>query len=530
MNLQHPKFLLFIGLLAIVGVGFVWYATGYGIGASPDSVIYIGAARNLLAGAGLTVPVGETMNAPLTQYPPLYPIFLAVSGIFQADPYAGARWLSALLFAANIFLTGFILLRLLPQQPWLAILGAGLILLSPGMVGIHVMAWSEPLFILLSLLALVKTASFLDFPGRRSLVWAGILTGLALLTRYAGISLAAAGVMGIIWLGHGSFYRRLRDSLIFGLISIFPLLVFLVYNQFTNGTATNREIGFHPVTRAQLWEGLTTVTGWFGAPQGLPTLIYVVFLGGLILLFLTGLFFIYRRTPQTNTQENNSPRLPALMQLMGLYTLIYGMFLLVSITFLDANTPLDNRILAPIFPMLIILLICCGAFIVKRIKIAQRFAWSFVIIAGGLLVIYGAQSMPELRQYHQSGIGLSAPGWQKSGLIEQVKRLPPGLTLYSNAPDAIYLLTGKPAARLPRKFELSAQRPNADFAAEIAAIGKEMADGKAMIVFFTQTGRLTNPSEDDLKMLIPMHHCANMDDGIVYAFEITPECDESTTG
>ena len=83
---------------ALLGMAGLLLATRLGIGLSTDSAVYIGAARNLESGRGLTVPFGREIGAPLTIAPPLFSAMLAMIGFFGLDPLTGARWL-------NIFLS-----------------------------------------------------------------------------------------------------------------------------------------------------------------------------------------------------------------------------------------------------------------------------------------------------------------------------------------------------------------------------------------------------------------------------------------
>ena len=63
--------------LAMFGVWAILLATRPGIGVTPDSTVYIDAARNLAAGHGLTAFAADGQSRPLTHYPPLYPSMLA---------------------------------------------------------------------------------------------------------------------------------------------------------------------------------------------------------------------------------------------------------------------------------------------------------------------------------------------------------------------------------------------------------------------------------------------------------------------
>src|SRR4030042_2103472 len=86
------------GLSAILGALFAGFSgvlvtTRWGIGASPDSVAYLGVAHNLMSGRGLSLPFGDLADTPLTRFPPLYPMLLAGLGQVAGDPVVAARWL-----------------------------------------------------------------------------------------------------------------------------------------------------------------------------------------------------------------------------------------------------------------------------------------------------------------------------------------------------------------------------------------------------------------------------------------------------
>ena len=67
-------------LIAVAGIVVALLAMRHGVGLSPDSVTYIGAARNLADGRGFTLASGgEAADAPITWYPPMYSATLAAA-------------------------------------------------------------------------------------------------------------------------------------------------------------------------------------------------------------------------------------------------------------------------------------------------------------------------------------------------------------------------------------------------------------------------------------------------------------------
>jgi len=130
----------------VVGAATLLFSTRWGIGLSPDSVVYIASARNLLSGKGLSVSSYTGKFSPMTHYPPLFSAGLAGLGLIGIDPLDGARWLNALVFAANIILLGLVVYSYTRSFLY-SVASSFLMMVSLPVVQIHLVAWSEPLFI-----------------------------------------------------------------------------------------------------------------------------------------------------------------------------------------------------------------------------------------------------------------------------------------------------------------------------------------------------------------------------------------------
>jgi len=105
MNRKHKLFLIILGL---IGFSIIFLACRYGIGLNVDSVAYISAARNLLAGSGITLYDGSA----LVVQPLLYPVTLAlIALLFQEDPLCIALLLNALLFGLIIYIAGHLFFK-----------------------------------------------------------------------------------------------------------------------------------------------------------------------------------------------------------------------------------------------------------------------------------------------------------------------------------------------------------------------------------------------------------------------------------
>ena len=129
-----------------------------GIGISPDSIMYVSAARSLNTNGTL-----QTFNhLPIVDFPVFYPIFLGIiKFITRIDPVIFGSILNGLMFATLIYFSGWIMHRFVPTSrvyKWLMLVA---IILSPALLQVYSYLWSETLFILETLIFLVAFRQYL---------------------------------------------------------------------------------------------------------------------------------------------------------------------------------------------------------------------------------------------------------------------------------------------------------------------------------------------------------------------------------
>ena len=290
--------------IILAAVGMLLASTYPHVGACPDSTVFVGVAKNWLAGRGLTMPV---VGVSLTHYPPFYPLMLSAAGYLGVDMLQWALGWDVVFLVANILLAGAIASRMGFRDTTLPV---ALIAFCPGILTVHWMVWSEPAFIFLGFAGLLAVDIYLKSE-RTAVLWvAGLLMALAWLDRYIGIALIA-GAGGALWLFS---HRRVRDLLIFGVVSTAPLLLWLAHNVVRIGNATNRTIAFKPVT---LLEGLA--------------LIFELLLAGALYLFL---------------KRRNAG---IIHQMLALTIFAHTAVLAFTVCLVDLDTPvLDTRIQVPV--------------------------------------------------------------------------------------------------------------------------------------------------------------------------------------
>ena len=228
---------LLIGLAALAGAGLALARQAtYGALLNLDSVAYVAVARNLLAGEGL---VGYGGDVYIT-WPPLYPLMLAGGSLGVADPLAVAGPLNAAIFGLTIFVVGRYLQRRLARGYPAAGACFALALALP-LTGLAAAALSEPLFILLATLALMRTDDYLAEGKTAALLWAAILSALAWQTRYIGVVVPAFIGLAVVLQVGVPLGDRLRRGAMVGLIAGLPMAAWLGRNYLVTGSLTGHE-------------------------------------------------------------------------------------------------------------------------------------------------------------------------------------------------------------------------------------------------------------------------------------------------
>jgi hypothetical protein len=501
------------GLAALAGVVLA-IATPWSLGMSPDSVVYIGAARTLAQGNGFSLPVDSVTLAPVVHYPPLYPALLAISSFSGLDVIAAAKWLNIFLFCANVFLAGIIGYRATGLFRFSTIT-AGLVATAFPMALVHSMVWSDALFVFCQSAALLRLLSYFREFTRRSLVAAAMATGLSVLGRYAGVSLVMSGVAAILWLGAGSWKKKFLDAGIFLVVSLLPIGLWVARNQWVAGTSTNRKIGFHPAGLGELNAAIDTIGGWFSAfwTSSADIQLFsvcVVVIGGLV-MGLSGPRFAVTREPA------DAARLKIVPSLMAFVAASYLALLFLTISLLDAQTPVDSRLLAPCYVPSLLFVVSAWTF--SSCRGQERTRLWFVTPAVGLLII-GLQlpaTMNWLRQHYWQGIGYSSRVWKESETIKQLITSMPSASVYSNAPDVIYMFLGRPATMIPRKTRTDSNLPNPNYPAEIERMKRTLQAANGVLVFFDRVHwRSYLPSATELESSLGLRLVTKTADGSIY--------------
>ncbi|MEA2736320.1 MAG: hypothetical protein QOE14_2771, partial [Humisphaera sp.] len=255
-------------VIAVAAVVVMLLATRWGISTSSDSARYIRSARHVLGREARVDEVSIEAKSEQAHYPPMYSSVLALASLGGADPLVAARWLHALLLAANAIVAAE-LVRRFAGSATAAIFVAIVSAFSHASIYIHTLALSEPLFVLFSLLSLGLLAAHVRRPNNKLLIASALLAGAGVLTRYAGWAIVPAGVACLVLLPpvQRPIARRMIDAIVFTALACALPIGWSIRNQIVLGSATNRVAAWHPVGITHLRDGARTAWNWMAAEQ-----------------------------------------------------------------------------------------------------------------------------------------------------------------------------------------------------------------------------------------------------------------------
>jgi len=496
--------LVVIGVCALIGFCELLILTNDGMGLGPDSAKYIGAARYLLEHGSLCIPFGENTPVPMTHYPPFYPLMLATGGVLGVDPLFAARGLNLLLFAANIALIGIAFTKISRNLLPVA-LGTFLFATSPQMLRIHATVWSEAPFLFFMLVSFI---SLMEYSGKgdwRMLICAAIATALAALTRYAGAALVAGALLAIFTRRQSSLRTKVAHVFLFGAIACLPVSLWIVRNLLLAGTAFNRTIVFHPITRPRLEQALDTLSQWI-LPSKLP---YQFRLVGLFLVAIALALLMRRRKNRGHT--NFGTALQPLFCFAGCYVLM----LVASLSFIGAHTPLDFRILSPLFIVFLIVLMFMldvGLPLLHGRKKAAVLLLCLIIAAS-----YALRAVKLMSDEKRRWACYGSVEWRHSPTIANIKTLPAQTLIFSNSPDAIYLLTGRSTLRIPQEINPDTTLVNDEFTEQVQQMAELLRSQRGILIYLRRVNwRWYLPSEEKLRKLLPLQLVSEKGDGAIY--------------
>jgi hypothetical protein len=475
---------------AVAGMVAVTAATAKGLYVSPDSVFYVGAARNIVDGAGFRPPPG--LQA-LGHFPPLFTLVVATVARLGLDPLDAARVVNIAVLGMTVLLVGLVL-RASTGSKAAALVGATLTAAAVDVLTFSGAALSEPLFALLAVGGLVALAAHLDTRRTPALVAAAALVALAVLTRYVGVALVVAGAGVLVWRGRERRLHGIGDAAVFGAIALAPVAAWLAWAGRAGG-ADERTLAFHLFGGAYLGQAPRPVARWVVPWPGPPA-------GPLLALALVAAAFLLLRQAPPDTNGRDPIALRQLPALLGAFAVSYLAVLVADRVLIDATGRLDARFLMPLH--------------VVAVLLAVPWVWARreragVAVAVGILVLAQAAAgvawaAGGLTDTGISRRGYSAAAWRRSTVVARAGAEDPALPVYTNGFDALFLLTGRAGTPIPAEKDYLTGRPNPRYRQELAAMGADLQRTGGLLVYFdaVTARRSFLPSRAELERALPL--------------------------
>lgn len=438
--------------------------TSGGVDLTPDSLSYFEIAKYFREGGSTPGFIGR--------FPPLYAALVGSNSLL--DPLTTARLINVLsLTIAGAFV------GLLLDQSGLSTMaksfGALLWLSSVPIFYVCAMAWSEALFIAFCVVSLTCLNSWIAKQTPISLLTLTLSAAAASLTRYAGVVIPLMMMITGIYFLVAQKNRKGAWISVAAVLATLPLVLWRIFTSRWD----NRALAVHPVNLSSLFQIGETFTQWF-IPVGVGPIGFCAMAFGFAFLVVYNL----RRSGPVRVASG--------------FVILYLAFILFSKSFLDAEISLNTRILSPLFPAILVLLL------VSTIdsEIGRRHRVIFIVPA--LLLLGGVlQTWELLEKQRNRDLGLVSPDRFPPEVIAALKHLPDNVLVFSNAPDFLQLLSGRQATFLPNRTNAATREPILDVHERLDDLRQALSRKEAVVVYFHKVGwRRYLVSEAELRSVV----------------------------
>lgn len=429
-------------LASAIACTFLYFFTRHsGIGVSPDSVMYQSAAVNIRNHFSFT----DFNGLPLVDFPLGYPCFLALAMLLTGCTVLPiVPVLNCLLFSAVIILTSVIIGRYQQKSSLYKICLLAILACSPCLLEVYSMVWSETLFIFLILLFIVSFRYYQLTHSTYRLLLAAWVVAVALVTRYAGISLLCAGGFLLLFDEELAITKKIRHLLFFISVGFSLIGINLIRNSVVSGNMTGVREKAIRSTGDNLYQIGVTLSDWVPFAKGHEIMATALF----IIILLLGIYTLFYRVLQQQYFHSFET-------IVMCFFVMYALFI-ITIASVSRFEELSSRLLSPMYiPLLLV-----GSSWLIAVLQRSTHRKKVVLIILALLFYVGFQyNQYQINAAAWDGIkdagipGYTEDSWTQSPAIDFIKKNKSHFVqpVYADANDAVYFLTGLHAFPLPHK-------------------------------------------------------------------------------
>jgi hypothetical protein len=191
----------------------------------------------------------------------------------------------------------------------------------------------------------------------------------------------------------------------------------------------------------------------------------------------------------------------------GIYAFAYLGAVLFSMSFFDASTKFQHRILAPLYVSWMILFVAALSALTMKYTTPATCPANYVGCAGsarestrenlfrGFAILAGVVSLglsivgfvPTVSALREAGQGYASWKWRDSVVMARLHDLPADVAIYTNTPPAVYLVTGRASRVIPTAVDPVDNLPRGDYEQNLAQMREDILAGRAVLALFDTT-------------------------------------------
>ena len=446
---EHRTFAIYLFLLSIFGMVLVYLVSfRFGPGLSTDGARYLATAQNLIEGNGFY----DYLNQPLTQFPPLYSIFIAViAWITRIDVFVAAQYLNILTFGLVIWLSGYFFYRIFPNEPRFHYFGSAVFATSLSLLIMASNVLSDLLFLAFTIAFLIAATDMLQKGTTGTIVLAGLIASLSTFQRYAGLALIMTGVVLLLYQYRKNIARGIVIAGLFGALTALPILLWVYFHNYLP-TGILFGVRMPPVYLGNLKVTIEKAVHWF-LPATVTNIIplWAIVIIGVLMLVIGNRPADWKRwaghllTPYF---------LPSLV-----FFILYLCVLIFNISYFEVRWPYMDRIHIIILPSLLALLFLTIRELVPSCvrKLPARTPQMLSVVVFLLWLTFPVYNLQKYlsKAYYQGETSeynlYNIPVLRDSGVEEFFRSQPVGADqkIYSNYEAAAWFLTRREITKLP---------------------------------------------------------------------------------
>ena len=433
---RHPAVLAAVagGIPSLIG-------TRNGIGLSWDSADYIAVGLSMAADRGALDVTGQ----PMVIRPPGLSSLVTVGDWLSLSPDLVLRFVNSLSMMFLIWATHRLLVRAgtTTRMTWV---GVGLVAVSPSLLDVFTMAWSEPPFVALTLAALLLATRERTWPWE--FVMVAVFTTL-FFVRYVGPFFAApiALTAAVVQMRRsGLLLAMLRSGSVLGLSLVLPWL-WLMRNKELSGYLT----GYREPGGGTLLDPLKTFTGTLGSWLiARPPLqgnggIYLNWNDFSTYMKVGGVAFWVMLTLLVAVFYATKPHVAGAVTVVSACIAVivfYGGFSIYRFVYSELG-PLDSRMMIGLYVPFIVVLVVTTQHLAHQLP--QRVRRPGAILGSacvaGVLIVHGSTLARDTSRFGETSRHWGSVAFQTAPIHQFITSLPEDAALYSNEPQSLFAAT-----------------------------------------------------------------------------------------